>query len=68
MVVISLKMVQWSYQVPFSYDSNYYSIRIKDEHLGIPVSLYLDQLIGKTLKGQTTGITLKIDSYLACWN
>ena len=47
-----------------SYDSNYYSIRIKDEHLGIPVSLYLDQLIGKTLKGQTTGITLKIDSYL----
>ena len=47
-----------------SYDSTYYSIKIKDEHLGIPVSLYLDQLIGKTLKGQTTGITLKIDNYL----
>ena len=47
-----------------SYDSLYYSVRINDEHLGIPVTLYLDQLIGKTLKGQTSGITLKIDSYL----
>ena len=47
-----------------SYDNLYYSIRIKDEHLGVPVSLYLDQLIGLTLKGQTSGITLKIDSYL----
>ena len=47
-----------------SYDNLYYSIKIKDEHLGIPVSLYLDQLIGLTLKGQTSGISLKIDSYL----
>ena len=47
-----------------SYDSVYYSVKIKDDHLGIPVTLYLDQLIGKTLKGQTSGITLKIDSYL----
>ena len=47
-----------------SYDSLYYSIKIKDEHLGIPVSLYLDQLVGLILKGQTSGISLKIDSYL----
>ena len=47
-----------------SFDNLYYSIKIKDEHLGIPVSLYLDQLIGVILKGQTSGISLKIDSYL----
>ena len=46
-----------------NYDSQYYSVKVKDEHLGIPVSLYLDQLIGLTLKGQTSGITVKIDSY-----
>ena len=47
-----------------SYDKFYNSVKIKDEHLGVPVTLYLDQLIGKTLKGQSSGITLKIDSYL----
>ena len=46
-----------------NYDSQYYSVRIKDEHLGIPVNLYLDQLIGLRLKGETSGITLTIDSF-----
>ena len=46
-----------------NYDSQYHSVRIKDEHLGIPVSLYLDQLIGLRLKGETSGITLTIDSF-----
>ena len=26
-----------------SYNDNYYSIKIEEEHLGIPVTLYLDQ-------------------------
>ena len=46
-----------------NYDSQYYSVRIKDQHLGIPVTLYLDQLIGLRLKGETSGITLTIDSF-----
>ena len=46
-----------------TYEDQYHSIRINDEHLGIPVSLYLDQLIGLTLRGQKSGITLKIDNY-----
>ena len=46
-----------------NFDDQYHSVRIKDEHLGIPVSLYLDQLIGLRLKGQTSGIMLTIDSY-----
>ena len=46
-----------------SYDSQYHSVRVVDTHLGIPISLYLDQLIGLRLKGQTSGIILTIDSY-----
>ena len=46
-----------------NYDSQYHSVRILDDHLGIPVTLYLDQLIGLRLKGQTSGIILTIDSY-----
>ena len=46
-----------------NYDSQHYSIRINEEHLGIPVSLYVDQLIGKRLRGETSGIVVSIDSY-----
>ena len=35
--------------------SQYHSVRVVDTHLGIPISLYLDQLIGLRLKGQTSG-------------
>ena len=46
-----------------NFDQQYHSVRILDTHLGIPVTLYLDQLIGLRLKGQTSGIVLTIDSY-----
>jgi len=46
-----------------NFDQQYHSVRILDSHLGIPVTLYLDQLIGLRLKGQTSGIILTIDSY-----
>ena len=46
-----------------NYDNQYYSVRILDTHLGVPVTLYLEQLIGLKLKGQTSGIVLTIDSY-----
>ena len=46
-----------------NFDSQYHSVRIADTHLGIPVTLYLEQLIGLRLKGQTSGIVLTIDSY-----
>ena len=46
-----------------NYDNQYFSVRILDTHLGIPVTLYLEQLIGLKLKGQTSGIVLTIDSY-----
>lgn len=48
-----------------SYDSEYYSIRLNQDHLGIPVSLYADNLVGKRLTGQDSGITVVVDSYLS---
>ena len=38
------------------YDSQYFSVKIESEHLGLPVSLYLSQLKGKKLKGQNSGV------------
>ena len=46
-----------------NYDNQYFSVRVNENHLGIPVSLYLDQLIGLRLRGEKSGIILSIDSY-----
>ena len=46
-----------------NYDYEYYSIKLESDHLGIPVSLYVENLKGKILKGQETGIRIKIDNY-----
>ena len=43
------------------YDAEYFSIKLDSNHLGIPVSLYVDQLKGKILEGQSTGIKILID-------
>ena len=46
-----------------SYDYEYYSIKLQSDHLGVPVSLYAENLKGKILKGQDTGIRIKVDNY-----
>ena len=46
-----------------SYDYEYYSIKLQSDHLGVPVSLYVESLKGKILKGQDTGIRIKVDNY-----
>ena len=46
-----------------NYDYEYYSIKLNSDHLGIPVSLYIENLKGKTLVGQNTGIRIKLDNY-----
>ena len=46
-----------------SYDYEYYSIKLQSDHLGVPVSLYAESLKGKILKGQDTGIRIKVDNY-----
>jgi hypothetical protein len=42
------------------YDANFSCIQIQSEFLGIPVSLYLDQLVGKRITGRTSGVTAKV--------
>ena len=38
------------------YDDQYFSVKVDSEHLGLPVSLYLNELKGKKLKGQNSGV------------
>ena len=47
-----------------AYDDNYTCIEINSIHLGIPVSAYLNDLIGKTIKGRISNIVAKIESVL----
>ena len=44
-----------------AYDDRYFSVRLESEHLGLPISLYLDNLKGKKLKGQNSGIELLVN-------
>ena len=46
------------------YSSNFYSVQIESEFLGIPVSLYLDQLVGKKIRGQSSGVVAKVVTYI----
>jgi len=47
-----------------AYDSEYTCVQIDPTHLGISVSLYIDKLIGKTIKGEVSGVTAKVESYI----
>ena len=47
-----------------TYDSNYYAVKINDQHLGIDVSVYIKDLVGKKIRGQQSNVTAVIDNYL----
>ena len=47
-----------------NYDGEYTSVKINSDYLGIPVTAYVDKLVGKRLKGQTSGVTASIDKFL----
>lgn len=46
------------------YDSEYTCVEINPVHLGIPVSEYLSNLIGKFIKGETSNVTAKVENVL----
>ena len=46
-----------------AYDGQYHSIKLNPEHLGVPVSLYASNLVGKDLTGQNSGVTISVDKY-----
>ena len=47
-----------------TYLPNFYAVQIDPEFLGIPVELYLDQLIGKRVTGATSGVTAEVVTYI----
>ena len=46
------------------YDNQYYAIQLEDTFLGIPLSEYLDKLVGKTVIGQTSGVEAKVVNHI----
>ncbi len=46
-----------------TYDNEYFSVKLESDHLGIPISLYLNDLKGKKFKGQNSGVTIIILDY-----
>jgi hypothetical protein len=47
-----------------AFDSNYTCVEINSIHLGIPVIEYLNNLQGKTIKGQTSNVVAKIEAVI----
>tara|TARA_B100000085_G_scaffold39127_1_gene32260 strand:- start:9722 stop:17257 length:7536 start_codon:yes stop_codon:yes gene_type:complete len=47
-----------------SYDSQYTSVQIDESHLGVPISLYIENLVGKTIRGENSGVTAKVENFI----
>ena len=43
-----------------SYDNPLYAVEIESTYNGIPISLYFDQLLGKTIRGSSSGVSARI--------
>jgi len=43
-----------------SYDSPLYAVEIESFYNGIPISLYSEQLVGKTIRGESSGVTARV--------
>ena len=48
-----------------SYTSQYTCIQLNNEFQGVPVAAYVDQLIGTTITGQTSGVTANVNKILS---
>jgi hypothetical protein len=47
-----------------AYDSEYTCVQIDPTHLSIPVIVYLPYLVGKRIRGETSGVDAKIENYI----
>ena len=47
-----------------AYDPLYYAVEIVDTFFGINVSEYIDQLVGKVIRGEETGVEAKVVNYI----
>lgn len=48
-----------------AYDSEFTCVQIDPTHLGLSVSLYIDKFVGKLIKGNTSGVIAKVESYIS---
>ncbi len=47
-----------------TYIDRFYAVEVEDNFLGIPVSLYADDLVGVTVRGETSGVTAKVEKVI----
>ena len=47
-----------------SYDSEYYAVKLNPKHLGLDLGLYINELVGKKISGQSSGITAVVKNIL----
>ena len=47
-----------------TYNPKYDAVILKKQQSGVDISLYLDQLVGKTISGQNTGVRAKVIDFL----
>ena len=48
-----------------TYIDKFYAVEIEDNFLGIPISLYQDDLVGVSIRGETSGVTAKIEKVIS---
>ena len=46
-----------------AYDDEYPAVKLNEDHLGINISAYGRNLVGRRLRGQTSGVIAKVDRY-----
>ena len=46
------------------YDGEYHAIELEDTFLGIPISEYLDKLVGKTIRGEISGVEATVVNHI----
>ena len=47
-----------------SYDGQFYAVKVNSSLFGIDISLYIDKLVGKTITGQVSGITARVQKVI----
>ena len=47
------------------YSQLYYAVQLANNFQGVPIEAYIDQLVGTTITGQTSGVTAVVDNILS---
>ena len=46
------------------FDNRYFALELEDTFLGVPISEYLDKLVGKKIRGENSGVEAKVLNYI----